>query len=310
MLAVALCLIAACFWTSVNYLDKYLLDKIVVNGGVGSLALFSGLIGIPITLCLFLANILTASTLVLSAREVALISASGFIYLVGVIPYLYALESDETSAVVPQMLLTPVFGFMLGNLFLSETINLHQGLGIVCIIWGALSINFHKPNSVRAAAYVFLMMSIFSLTSAVNSTIFKLVAIDSVPIKTILMYEYLGYSLFFLFFYAVHRRYRAEFNSLLKSSGRVVVSLNVIGEILVAVGNITFHLSTLFLPIALAHFLAEGTQPYVALMFGVLITYFFGKKLVIEDVGVSNLGKKVISILLISVGLVIVSINS
>lgn len=187
---IALALSASILWTLVNYLDKYLIDWVTEDNEIGPLVMFSGLIGFPVVVLLIIWGLISSQNLLggISLNQAVIIIASGFIYLLGIIPYLHALNSDEASVIVPQMLLTPVLGFFLAYALLGETLSTSEIIGSLYIVWGAISINFHKPKSIKSAAFVFGLMSLFSLAQAANSTLFKFIAVEDVQISTLFLY--------------------------------------------------------------------------------------------------------------------------
>jgi drug/metabolite transporter (DMT)-like permease len=94
--------------------------------------------------------------------------------------YLYALEIDEASFVVPFYQTAPIFAYVLGYFVLGETITFAQGVGSFVIIVGAiaLSLQFGR-RGIRFKRNVVALMLAASVLSAVNGVVFKLIAVQA-----------------------------------------------------------------------------------------------------------------------------------
>ena len=104
-------------WALVNVADNYLVSKFSrkeEERSSGGLVLFSSLIGIFIA---FLIWIFVPDVFNIPIFDKLLLCVSGILTIVWIILYLFSLEIEETSAVVPWFLSVPVFGYILGYFF-------------------------------------------------------------------------------------------------------------------------------------------------------------------------------------------------
>lgn len=102
-------LVAPFLWALVNLADKYLVTRFSrreEERSSGGLVLFSSLIGIFIA---FLIWIFIPDVFNISFLDKLLLFVCGILTIVWVILYLFALEIEETSAVVPYFLSVPIF---------------------------------------------------------------------------------------------------------------------------------------------------------------------------------------------------------
>src|SRR3990167_2180623 len=99
-------------WALVNLADKYLVGRFSdkeKERSSGGLVLFSSLIGLVIAglIWIFIPDVFHISTL-----DKLLLFTCGILTIVWVILYLFSLEIEETSAIVPWFLSVPVFGYI------------------------------------------------------------------------------------------------------------------------------------------------------------------------------------------------------
>jgi uncharacterized membrane protein len=106
-----LALFAPALWASTNFFDKYLVEKYFHGSGAGALMIFSALVGIIVLPIVVIVEPGVLSTDVSSA---AAIIPLGWIYLCGIIPYLYALQKGDVTVVVPMWQLIPVISLFFG----------------------------------------------------------------------------------------------------------------------------------------------------------------------------------------------------
>ena len=135
-------LIPPALWSATNHLDKYLISKYFKGSGVGALMVFSSLIGVfllPIII------ILHPEVLSISLNSI-LIAINGFLYILAVLPYFYALQKDEASICVPLFQLIPVFSYVLAYFILGETLTNNQILGGLLVVAGAIGISLDLSN--------------------------------------------------------------------------------------------------------------------------------------------------------------------
>ncbi len=114
-------LIGPILYAITNHTDKYLIEKYLKGGAIGSLIIFSsifGIVAIPVVLFfhpdVFNINILHAVALILNSM----------LLVFAILCYFYALRKDEATYIIPFYQTIPVFGFILGYFILGETISI------------------------------------------------------------------------------------------------------------------------------------------------------------------------------------------
>lgn len=134
-------LAAPVLWAMVNIADKYLVAKFSQKEkerSSGGLVLFSSFIAIFIALLIqfFVPNVSD-----IPALDKILLVLTGVLTVVWIVLYLFTLETEEISVVAPWFLTVPIFGFVLGYIFLGETLSFKQVLGSFVTLLGVLIIS-------------------------------------------------------------------------------------------------------------------------------------------------------------------------
>lgn len=286
----------------VNYIDKYLIEKVVEGRGIGSLIIFSALMGLPVAvlILLFGPNVFSIST-----KNALLIMLNGTFYVAWVLPYLYALEKDDASVVAPLFQLSSVMAFVLGFFILGEGINFSQFLGCLLILAGAVGLSMERTfTGFRIKGSILALIGLSCFFIALSGVIFKFIALEE-SFWVTSFWESLGIFLSSLVLFLVGD-YRRQFFKVIKVNGPKIVGLNICNETIVIVGKITLNFATLLAPISVVYFVAEGFQPFFVVAFGVLLSLFF-PKFVSEVVGSKKVVQKLLAICVMFAGTYLIS---
>lgn len=291
-------------WAIVNIFDQYLVEKYSTGTrGSGGLVLFSSLIGIFAALAIgfFIDGIFDITLL----DKILLIIVGG-ITIAWIILYLWALEINDVSSVVPWFMTIPVFGFILGYIFLGETLSRQEFIGSLIILFGVflISIDFSgkkKQFKWRPALY----MLVSCLLVAIAGVIFKYVTVGE-DFWVSSFWEYVGLGGFGILIYLFIPTYREEFNLMNKEGGKKIFSLNTASEVLTIIGNLLTNYAILLAPVTMVY-LVSSFQPAIVLFFTLLATKFF-PEIAKEDMSGRVLLPKIISIFIIILGSVILFI--
>lgn len=307
MYTALLALIPAALFAAVNHIDKHLLERFFKGRAIGSLLIFSSLIGIPVALGIAIFN---PEVFSVPDHYAWLNILSGMIYICSLIPYMHSLDTDEASIVSPLFLMTPVISFILGFLFLRETLTLLQFMGAMIIVLGSiiLSLDITEGQKLRIKRKILGYMFLASVLTAINGFLFKLIAVNTGFLTTV-FWEYIGFICIAVIFLAFVRSYRDSFISVLKQNKLSVIGLNGINEIVAVSAKVSFHFASLTAPLALVFCISESFQPLFVFLFGILITMFF-PSLGQERITKRHLVHKFVSISILGIGLYLISFAS
>jgi drug/metabolite transporter (DMT)-like permease len=297
-------LAAPFLWAFVNISDQYLVAKYSVNRrGSGGLVLFSSLIGIFVAgiILIFVKDVFDISLL-----DKFLLILTGGISIIWIIFYLFALEIESVSTVVSWFLSVPIFGYILGYIFLGEILSTKQLLGSLIILSGVflVSMDFREQKKKFKWESVFYML-IACLLIAVIGVIFKYVTVEN-NFWVSSFWEYAGLGFFGILLFLFVPKYRNEFMIMNKNGGLKIITLNTASEILTIIGNLLTNYAILLAPVAMVY-LVGSFQPAILLFLTLFSTKFF-PHIVKEDTSKKVLIPKIISIIIITLGSVILFI--
>ncbi|OGI63838.1 hypothetical protein A3A95_00110 [Candidatus Nomurabacteria bacterium RIFCSPLOWO2_01_FULL_39_18] len=288
-------------WALVNISDQYLVAKYSTGRrGSGGLVLFSSLIGVFVAVAI---GIFTSGLFDIPLQDKVLLIATGGIMIAWIIFYLLALQIEDVSSVVPWFLTIPIFGYVLGYIFLGETLSVEQLLGSLVILLGVflISIDFSREKKKLKWRLALYMLS-SCLLIAVAAIIFKYVTVsENFWISS--FWEYVGLGGFGIIIFLFVPKYRREFIFMNKQGGEKIFTLNALSEILNIVGNLLASYALLIAPVALV-FMAGSLQPAIVLFLTLFATKFF-PNIAKENLSRRVLLPKIAAIFIIIIGSVI-----
>lgn len=287
-------------WAFVNIADNYLVARFSHKErerSSGGLVIFSSLIGIFIAFLIWL--FVSGLTTIPTSDKLLLLLAGG-LTVIWIILYLYTLEIEEVSAVAPWFLAVPVFGYIIGYLFLGETLTGQQILGSIIIFLGLIliSVKFHEEKrSLKKKPALYMLTA--SLLVAIAGIIFKYVTVDG-SFWVSAFWEYLGLGIGGILIFLFIPKHRGEFLHMNRTGGRKIFLVNTVSELMSISGNLLTSFALLLAPVALV-FLVGSFQPAIVLFLTILGTKFF-PHLVRENMSHGVLVPKIIAIALMILG--------
>jgi len=287
-------------WAIVNIADNYLVSRYSQKEkerSSGGLVLFSSLIGLVVS---FFILIFTSGIWIVSMMDKILLVITGGLTIVWIIFYLYALEIEDISSVVPWFLTVPIFGYFMGYIFLGETLTNFQVIGTIIILMGASlnSIDFSGEKRRIKKRPVFYMI-LACIAIAASGVIFKFVTIEG-NFWVSSFWEYFGLGIFGLIIYMFIPKYRKEFHHMRKIGGIKILSLNIISESMSVVGNLMTNFAILLAPVTMVY-LVSTFQPGIVLILTILGTKFL-PHIIKENISIRVLIPKITSIVIMIIG--------
>jgi len=278
-----------------NRIDKYLLED-YFEGKSGALILFSGFISILILPVIYF---IQPSVIFVPVFYALILIFTGFIYILYLFPYFWALKLDEASRVAPLFQSIPVFVIILGFLFLGDAISFAQLAAGGLIVAGAFGLSSNLSKSgVSFKKKIVLFMFLASFMIALSYVLLKFAAINT-DFFTALFWQQIGFLILGIILF-LKKDYRAQFLSVFKKNSKKILSLNIFNEIINILASFLFAYITLLAPIGLVS-LVNGLQPFYILFVGAIITIFapwLGK----ETISKKSILQKALFIAIMAVG--------
>jgi drug/metabolite transporter (DMT)-like permease len=258
---------------TVNHLDKYLISKYFKNIQVGSFVIFSGLFSIILIPIVIL---FAHGSLATSFSNGVILALNGTLIMIAVIFYLYALNEDEASFLVPLFQIIPIFGLIISFFFLGEVIHLQKIMGALVILFGSaiLSLNITSDKVIFKKRVLFFML-ISCLCYAVNIVVFKSIALDN-GFWPSLFWDLIGKIIFAIFLFSFFGSFRRAFISVLRTYKLKFVLLTGLDDTLTICGDWALAFSALLAPVFFVQ-MVSAFQPIFVFIFGLLITIFLPK---------------------------------
>lgn len=290
---------ASALWSVCNFIDKLLIERFAPERKIAVLfslyaAIFS-VLTLPVLLIIF------PHTLDVTLGNALLFIGTGVIEVIAMSLYFRALQTEDTSTVVPFFQAIPIFSFILGFLLLGEMLTMGQILaGAVVILGGALlSYNGARGAETRFRTHLILLMLGASFCYALFDVIFKYGTIQE-DFWTGVIWQHVGIILTALIILVVSKEHRHAFGHIIKSGGTWLFGLNMANEGLYAGGMMLSNFALTLAPVALVG-LVNVYHPVLVFILGGLLTLFF-PRLIKEDITMGGLFHKGAAIAIIVIG--------
>ncbi|HZR59813.1 MAG TPA: EamA family transporter [Xanthobacteraceae bacterium] len=290
-------------WAISVHLDKYLVERFFKDSDVAVLLVFTASVGL-----LFLPFIWFYEPNVTApgAASIAVIMASGVLYMGAMLLYLRALQTEEASVVAPFFQTSPLFGYGLAYLVLGETLSGRQMIGGVLIITGALIVSLKLGGSAGAGRFkarLALLMLACGFALATSGLIFKIFAIRT-EFWTTTFWLFAGEAVFGAGLLSVPA-YRAQFFRLLRTNTAALLSINASNELINLGGGLGSRYALLFAPLSIVQAIGSTTTLFVVLI-GVVLSVA-SPRLSRENLSGRELTQKGVAAILVATGVALVT---
>lgn len=300
MLWIALSFSGPVLWAVSTHIDKYLVERFFKDSGVGTLLIFTALIGlVPMPIICALAPQDVAA----GPEAIAVIAFSGLLYMGAMYFYLEALQREEASVIAPLFQTAPIFVYALAYFGLGEKLSWTQ-LGGGALILGSAGLLSFEPSEGRARfkTRTALLMLACAFALALSSVIFKYFAVKT-SFWGVTFWTFAGEAVFAPIMLAVPY-FRREFFRMFQKHPGAVVSINGANELINLGGGLAARYASLLGPVALVQAMSS-TTPLFVFGFGVALSLFW-PKLGREDLSRGSLIRKGIAVALIVAGVALI----
>ena len=289
-------------WAASTHIDKYLVDRYFRNSDTAVLIVFTALIGVCMLPFIWVFN---PGVLALPRTSIAVMVASGVLFMGAMLFYLRAIQSEEASVVAPLFQTSVLFTFLLAYLLLGETLTASNAAGLVLIVAGTLTLSFDPSLQLRRFKLrLILLMLACTFILALASVIFKYYAVRDEFWATT-FWTYAGEALFGAAILTVPR-YRRQFKLLLRTNTGPLLAVNGANELINLGGGLGVRFASLLAPVALVSAIASTTTLFV-FAFGVLLSLFL-PALSRENLSRASLIQRGVAILIVTAGVLLANL--
>jgi drug/metabolite transporter (DMT)-like permease len=289
---------ATFLWAFANIVDEFLVKKYSTGiHGSGGLVLFTSFMAVAMAI---LIGIFARGIFQIPIADKLLLILTGGLTIGWMILYLYTLEIEDVSAVVPWFLTVPIFGYFLGYIFLGETLTSNQQIGSLIVISGMalILIDFSgQKKKFKWKPALYMLIACFMI--AISGVIFKYVTVENL-FWISSFWGYAGLGILGIIMYFLIPTYRHQFHLLNKSGGHKIFLLNTLGEITNIGGSLLSNYAILLAPVTMVY-LVGSFQPAIVLIL-TLIGTRFAPHITKENLSRHILIPKIIAIIIMIIG--------
>ena len=295
---IALAFCGPVLWALSTHIDKYLVEKFFKTTGVGTLLIFTsliGLIGLPIIWAF-------VDVLSIGTTGVIVTSVSGLLYMTAMYFYLRALQQEEATTIAPLFQTSTLFTYAIAYFVLHETLTTQRIVGGLLVMASAAVISYDPDHKRKFKLPIVALVLACTATLAVSAVIFKFFAIKN-AFWPVTFWTFAGEAVFGAAMLAVPF-YRREFMGMFAKHPGAVIGINAANELINLGGGLAARWASLLGPVSLVQAIG-GTTSFFVFLFGVLISLFF-PKFGREDMSRGSLIQKGIAVVLIVAGVTLI----
>ncbi len=285
-------------WAISTHIDKYLVERFFKTTGVGTLLIFTsliGLLGLPI-IAVFV------DVFAIGITGVIVTSVTGLLYMVAMFFYLRALQQEEATTIAPLFQTSTLFTYAIAYFVLHETLTLPRIAGGLLVMASALVISYDPGRRHKFKLSVVALILACTATLAVSSVVFKFFAIKD-AFWPVTFWNFAGNAVFGAAMMCAPNTRRQFFGMFRRHPG-AVIGINAANELINLGGGLAARWASLLGPVSLVSAIG-GTTSFFVFVFGVVLSLFF-PKLGREDLSRGSLVQKGITVALIVVGVILI----
>ena len=285
-------------WAASTHIDKYLVERFFKDSGVGTLLIFTALVGLP-----GMPLIATFTDVTSIGRVgIAVTSVSGLLYLTAIYFYLRALQQEEASVIAPLFQTSTLFTYITAYFVLHETLTGWRIVGGALVMTSAVVASYEPGGSHRIKWRVVAPILVCTAVLAGSAVMFKFFAIKD-AFWPVTFWSFAGQAMFGAVLLAIPQ-IRRQFFSMFKKHPGAVIGINAANEIINLGGGLAARYASLLGPVSLVQAIG-GTTSFFVFLFGVILSLFY-PKLGRENLSRRNLIQKGIAVTLIVGGVILI----
>lgn len=293
-----LAILAYLVYSATNFMDKFLIEKLIKNP--------IGIVILDGFLYLFLGVIIffIAGGHFLPLNQALMLIFAGIFLTFYLLPYFKALQLEDTSRVVSLFQFYPIFTLILSFTLLHEKLNSSEFIGFIFITLGGFILGIEKFTiKIFSLRKAFFLMIASSFLYSLSNIIFKFVSSNNFWVN--FSYLTIG-SATGCFLLLIKKENRIILKTQINALNLKLTVILLINSLLNLLAEFLAFLAISLGPVALVS-AVNGIQPFIVLIYGLILTLFF-PKIIKEDIKKDTLVIKLFSALILFIGIYFISI--
>lgn len=257
------------FWGLSNLADQYMVRVHFRVSVIPFMALseFTGIILLPVF------ALVRPDVLSIAPLEALKFMAIGVVYWLCIIPYLIALQEDDSSVIVPVFQLVPVLTLLMGWAFLGETISTRQFAGMMMVM--AASVAIVWDFQLRRLKWRALGLVLLACAIGAAYTIFLRVVAPATSSVIITFWQMAGWFFCGMALLVVHGPTRRQVFSAIKSSRGKIFFVSWVPHVCDGLASFFLTMALAVAPAAALVNVVAGVQSLYVIAFAAVLALFF-----------------------------------
>lgn len=298
-----LSILAALGWATTNQLDTIFVRKYLKKNNPAIQAVFQSALA-PLFLLIFW--LISPNVLDIGTLDKTILIITGIMYVVGIVPYYYAIKRSDATVVVPLFQLMTVFLLIFDKIIFNDPITEIKVVAFILIFIGSFGININFRAKRPSIDFVtIILMLITTLLLALQIELFKSIVKES-NFWTTLFWQQAGYFLSFVIILMFFSGARTTFIKVIQTYKFEAISINSLNQIINTGAVISYNYAITLIATATAS-IVVGTQPIFVFILGIIGTMLI-PKLLKEDISKFSLIQRTLFSSITFIGVILVSI--
>jgi uncharacterized membrane protein len=283
-------------WSVANIVNKIMVERVFKTPfAYFTMSLFSQVIA-TILIAIFFVQPVGSFEIIILTIFSSLLSSAAFA------TFLFALQSDEASKVVPLSYIGNIFIIILAYIFLNEAFTAYKYIGIAMILSGAVLLSYKKSKgklTMSPSIFFVILSSVFFSTG----TILDKIILEQIDSWSRLMWGTIA-TVFVIIAMMSFKKIRTDVFRVVKTAGKKVNLIIAISAMFGLTGLVSIFIALSLGPATLVTSIG-ATSPLMVLILTTGISIFF-PHILKENIDKRNMIKKVLGTFLIILGAIFI----
>lgn len=300
-----LAFLAPLLYAMSGFIDKYAISKVVANMSAGAMLIFSSICSVP--LAIIFAFVAWGDIIAISLHDSILAFIAGCLEMIGWYFYYKALRKTDASFIIALSQMSILFTYLLGAIFLHETLNAPTIFALGLVGFGVMLLNLEMTEGRwRFNGKILGLMAASTFLIGLTAVILKTTALES-SFWAAQFYAYLATCAVGIVLWYIPSARKNFLLTMQRKKAPTVLALNIANEAIYLGGALIANYAMLLGSVAVVQAIVSVQSVYM-IGIGVLVTWL-APHILTENMSHKRLLQKAFCILAIVAGSVMLSFN-